>query len=202
MVPFHSIAVQGCGILHLSAVGGESFNTASQASPLSTTLRTKDTNMPIPEYLRRLREKIGHALLMMPTADAVILNTEGHILLQNRTDIDIWTVPGGAIEPGEEPAEAVIREVKEETGLDVIPERIVGLYTFTGAYPNGDEVCSLSVTFACRVIGGTLQATGDETKQLRYFPLDALPDNVAGLHRQRVEHAVSREQPFFRLPER
>jgi 8-oxo-dGTP diphosphatase len=159
--------------------------------------------MPIPEYIRNLREKIGHELIMIPGAAAVIVNAADEVLLQRRGDNGQWSLPGGAIEPGEEPAEAVIREVLEETGLHVRPERIVGIYggpTHVGQYPNGDQVAFVSVTFQCSVIGGELRVDGDETLELRYVYWLNLPETTVEKHRIRIEHAMTRTTPFFAVP--
>src|SRR5438552_14918198 len=66
---------------------------------------------------------------IVPAASAIVVNNEGRILLHQRSDNELWALPGGTMEIGESIAETVIREVKEETGFDVIPEYIVGIYT-------------------------------------------------------------------------
>lgn len=157
--------------------------------------------MPISEHIRQLREKVGHDLLMMPGVAAVILNAEGAILLQQRPDNRHWGLPGGAIEPGEEPAEALVREVREETGLEVVVERLTGVYggaAGIGQYPNGDRFAIINMTFVCRVVGGTLSGDPDETADLRYFPPDDLPEMLTPRHRQRIEHALTRSEPYFK----
>lgn len=63
--------------------------------------------MPVSKYIRDLRAKVGHDLLMIPGAAAIILNDQGQVLLQRRGDTDEWSLPGGAIEPGEELAQAI-----------------------------------------------------------------------------------------------
>ena len=98
--------------------------------------------MPISEYLKNLRARIGHDVLLTPGVAAVIVNDRGEVLLQRRSDDGRWGLPGGAMEPGEEPAETLVREVREETALEVVPERIVGVYSgpdFRVRYGNGDE---------------------------------------------------------------
>lgn len=134
--------------------------------------------MPISEYIRAIRAKIGTDMLFMPGVAGVVINEAGEILLQRRSDNGQWGLPGGAIDPGEEPADAVVREVFEETGVQVIPERLVGIYSgpdFYMRYPNGDEAMILSVAFACRPIAGEPRVNDDESLEVRYFPPDALP---------------------------
>jgi 8-oxo-dGTP diphosphatase len=84
--------------------------------------------LPISEYLRKLRAKVGHDLLMMPGVTAVIRNEAGEVLLHRGSDNGKGSIIGGALEPGEHPAEAIVREVAEETGLKVVPVRITGVY--------------------------------------------------------------------------
>jgi len=159
--------------------------------------------VPTPAYILRLRAKIGHDLIMMPVAGALMTNEAGEILLQRRSDNGEWTIPGGAIEPGEEPGEAIIREVCEETGLDVIPERLVGVYggeAHIAKYPNGDEVAMIALIFECRIVGGSLQLDDDETLDLRYFATDALPENLPERYHKIIQDFVTRETPYFYVP--
>lgn len=159
--------------------------------------------MPIPEYIRKMRAVVGHDLLVTVGAAAIVRNDAGDVLLQLRADNGRWGLPGGAVDPGEDPAAAVIREVLEETGLHVIPERIVGVYggpDLVFRYPNGDEIALTSITFAYRVTGGTLAISDDESLDLRWFPPDALPDSLLPMHRERIHHALTRDTPYFRVP--
>jgi 8-oxo-dGTP diphosphatase len=123
---------------------------------------------------------------------AIILG-EGTVLLAHRRDIDWWNLPGGGMEIGETVEEAMCREVREETGLEVEVERLVGVYS----KPQKQEVV---LTFRCRIIGGELTST-EESRECRFFTPDALPVNTLPKHRQRVEdalldqpHAVIRNQ--------
>lgn len=160
--------------------------------------------MPTPEHIRLLRTRIGHDLLLMPTVTAVIFNPAGEVLLQQRSDMDHWSLPGGIMEPGEEPAESLIREVWEETGLHVIPERLIGVYagpSNVGAYPNGDQFAMVNLTFHCRITGGGLRIDGDETLALAYFSPDSLPETLLERVRIRIEHAVTLSVPYFAMPQ-
>ena len=100
----------------------------STTTSRSGTPEAAPSRLGISDYLHDLRAKIGHDLLLTPGVAAVILNDAGHVLLQRRSDDGEWGLPGGAMEPGEEPAESLVREVREETALEVVPERIVGVY--------------------------------------------------------------------------
>jgi mutator protein MutT len=126
-------------------------------------------------------------LLLLPGVSAVIRNEQGAILVQRREDDGGWSLPAGAIDPGESPAEALTREVKEETGLDVVPERLLGVFgglPFRHTYPNGDEVEYTVIVFACRVVGGELEAQDGESLELRYFPVEELPELEAPYPRE------------------
>jgi len=131
------------------------------------------------EYQEEIRKKIGHALLLMPGVAAVIRDDEGRVLVQ-QTKKGEWNLPAGAVDPGEKAAQAIVREVFEETGLVVRP---VSLIAVTGGapearktYDNGDVVESTTTVFACEVVGGELKPQDDETAKLEYFAVDELPE--------------------------
>lgn len=99
------------------------------------------------------------------------------MLLHRSTDDGNWHTIGGAIEPGESPADAVLREVREETGLDVIPEFVSGVYTRPPmTYANGDVCIYVTIAFRCAIRGGQLAIGDDESYELRFFGEDGLPD--------------------------
>jgi 8-oxo-dGTP diphosphatase len=104
------------------------------------------------------------------------------VLLSLRRDIEWWNLPGGGMEPGETVDEALRREVREETGLDVELERLVGVYS----KPQKNEVV---LAFRCRVTGGQLIAT-EEMAESSYFAPEELPRNTLPKHRQRIEDAL------------
>lgn len=133
-----------------------------------------------PEHLANIRKCIGHALLLTPAAGACIRDAEGRILLLRRTDGEnLWSFPGGMMEPGEGATDAVKREVREEIGLEVEPVTLIGAYTrpeYAFAYPNGDQVQPVTLFFECQVVGGELRPDLEEIMEARYFsPEDALP---------------------------
>jgi 8-oxo-dGTP pyrophosphatase MutT (NUDIX family) len=136
--------------------------------------------VPISDYLSPLRAKIGHDLLLNPGVAALIHDEAGRVLLQRRSDDGSWSLPAGAVDPGESPAQALVREVWEETGLRVVPEKLAGVFSGAGflhIYPNGDQVDIFSVVFLCRVIGGTLGGRDGESLELRYMAPAELPDS-------------------------
>ena len=161
--------------------------------------------MPVSDWILQIREKIGHDLIVMIGAAAIIPDGDGQILLQKRTDNGRWGLPGGGIEPGEEPADAVVREVYEETGLRVIPITLVGVYGGKNqiiTYANGDQTAYVSITFECRIIGGEINPDPDETLEVRWFNSQQLPENIVPQHVRRIQSLLNGTIPFFALPEK
>jgi ADP-ribose pyrophosphatase YjhB (NUDIX family) len=135
------------------------------------------------------------ATRVIPAASAVITDEEGRVLLGKRTDNTLWTIPGGTMKPGETIAETAIREVKEETGVDVEVLSLIGIYSNPNhvvEYSDGEVRQQFSVCFACRRVGGEL-ATSDETSEVGYFSPDEL--EVLEIHpsiRLRIQHFLER----------
>jgi 8-oxo-dGTP pyrophosphatase MutT (NUDIX family) len=134
--------------------------------------------MPISSWLRELRAVVGRRLLLLPGVAAIVRDGAGRVLFMRRADDGRWGLPAGAIDPGESPAEAVVREVREETGLVVRPMRVAGVFGGAGyrhRYPNGDEVEWTVAVFDCDVVGGELAARDGEALELRYFAPEEAP---------------------------
>jgi 8-oxo-dGTP pyrophosphatase MutT (NUDIX family) len=128
--------------------------------------------MPISHYLKGLRQRIGHELLLVPSVTAIIYDRENRILLARHAENGIWVAPGGSIDPDESPADGAAREAWEETGLLVEPLRLLGAYggpEFRVNYANGDQVAYVMTVFECTVLEGELRPDGRETLELRYF---------------------------------
>ena len=134
--------------------------------------------MPMSGYLKQLRDKVGHDLLVLPSAAVVLHDDEMRLLLCLHADKGIWVTPGGLIEPGEHPAEAAMRETWEETGLIVEITGILGVYgggDLIIDYANGDKASYIATIFRGRIAGGNMRPDGSETLDIRYFT----PDEVA-----------------------
>jgi ADP-ribose pyrophosphatase YjhB (NUDIX family) len=123
---------------------------------------------------------------------AVIFDGEGRVLLSHRRDMDAWNLPGGGLEPGELPDAGACREVREETGLEVVVDRLVGVY----GKPTRNE---LVFTFVCRIIDGDVSPT-EESDDCRYFAPDELPPNTLLKHAERIWDALQAyDHPVFRI---
>lgn len=135
--------------------------------------------VPISEHLAGIRALVGSRLLLIPAVAAIVCDAAGAVLLQRRSDNGLWSLPGGALDPGEAPGRAVVREVWEETGLLVRPVRLLGVFAglpYRTAYPNGDLAEPCITVFGCERLAGHLEALDGESLELRYFPPDALPE--------------------------
>ena len=84
--------------------------------------------MPMSEYIRALRARIGTTVLEVPTVSVIVHDERDRVLLVRHIEGNVWTTPGGMIEPYELPADAALREMWEETGLVVALDRIVGVF--------------------------------------------------------------------------
>lgn len=134
---------------------------------------------------------MGHGLLLLPGVTAVVIDDAGRILLGERSDNREWSLIAGVMDPGEQPAETVVREVYEETAVHVVPERIASVFTQPiTTYPNGDRCNFVDITFRCRAIGGEARVNDDESLAVGWFALDALPP-IADLVRHRIECALT-----------
>lgn len=127
--------------------------------------------MPISPYLKQLRARIGHDLVLMPAVAALIRDPAGQVLFQRRAEDGLWGLPSGSIDPGETPAQAIVREVHEETGLIVEATRVAAVLGgpgYTVHYRNRDVVEYTVIVFECRVVGGALGGLDGESLELRY----------------------------------
>ena len=130
----------------------------------------------MPAFLRKLREQIGHAPVLLPGVAAVVLNDAGHVLCLLRSDTREWSLPSGICEPGEDPSHTIARELYEEAGIVVRPERVLAVQGGVHVqYPNGDVADYVSIMFGCRWLAGTPEPRDGEALELRFFPPDALP---------------------------
>jgi 8-oxo-dGTP diphosphatase len=149
---------------------------AAQEQPHAAALEPVYTQPPLTPYYPILRDHVGHVPIILPGVMAVIRNEAGEVLAACRADSDLYDVPGGFCDLGETTTAAVIREVREETNLDIEPVRVIGVYSedMLYTYPNGDTVHGVGIAFECRVTGGTLKADHDEIKEAAFVPMSRL----------------------------
>ncbi|MEU9339736.1 NUDIX domain-containing protein [Streptomyces sp. NPDC048278] len=153
--------------------------------------------MATPDFIRTIRAAAGHQLLWLPGITAIVFDDEGRVLLGRRTDTRKWSVIGGIPEPGEQPAACAVREVFEETAVRCVAERVVLVQALNPVtYPN-DDVCQyMDITFRCRAVGGEARVNDDESLDVAWFDLDALPElNEFGVFR--IKQAMSDAPTWF-----
>jgi 8-oxo-dGTP pyrophosphatase MutT (NUDIX family) len=124
------------------------------------------------EYVRGVRAKLGNDLLLLPTVTCLVWDDGGRLLLLRHSGLDLWTTPGGAIEPDESPADAAVRETFEETSLFVQPVTLLGVFggpEYQITYTNGHRVAVVMTVFECSVLDGQMQPDGEEILEARWF---------------------------------
>jgi 8-oxo-dGTP pyrophosphatase MutT (NUDIX family) len=159
--------------------------------------------MPISKYVARLRACVGHERLLLSAAAACIRDDQGRVLvLRRQGEQELWSVPGGSMDPGERLDEAVVREVREETGLEVVPVALIGVYSgpeYAFVYPNGDLVQPVTTFFECRIVGGTLAPDMEEIVEARWVGAgDRLPPLLKCCEAKVRDAFAFRGQAFFR----
>ncbi len=136
-------------------------------------------------YIKWIRNKVGHEKIILTCAGGCIFNDDGAVLLQRRGDNHKWGFPGGMLELGETPQMTAVRELKEETGLDVEVGDLIGVFTDIDVhYPSGDVAQCIVIAYRLTVVGGTLTCDREETLELRYFSKDDKPELCSPAHEE------------------
>ncbi|MER5220208.1 NUDIX hydrolase [Streptomyces flaveus] len=153
--------------------------------------------MATPDFITAIRATAGRQLLWLPGVTAIVLDDEERVLLGRRSDTRKWSVIGGMPDPGEQPAACAVREVYEETAVRCVAERVVLVQALEPiTYENGDICQFMDITFRCRAVGGEARVNDDESLEVGWFPVDALPElNEHGLFR--IKQALSEEPTWF-----
>jgi ADP-ribose pyrophosphatase YjhB (NUDIX family) len=149
--------------------------------------------MPVPQFVLEIREMIGTHPLWLPGVTAVI-RRDDEILMVERADNGAWTPVTGIVDPGEEPAVAAAREALEEAGVVIRVDRLASTSVMSEVvYDNGDRASYLDLTFACTWLSGEAHVADDESTDVRWWPVDALPAMSESMT-QRVAAALSDER--------
>ncbi|MER6166416.1 NUDIX domain-containing protein [Streptomyces violaceorubidus] len=139
---------------------------------------------------------------VVPSVTAVVRDDAGRLLLIHKTDNDLWALPGGGHDIGERIEDTVVREVSEETGIQVEIDSIVGLYTdpeHVLAYDDGEVRQQFSICFRARPVGGSLR-TSSESKEVRWVdPADLDRLDIHPSMMLRIQHGLdeARRQPYI-----
>ncbi len=148
--------------------------------------------MPTPDFILALRDKVGTDLLWLTGVTAVVRNDRGEVLLGRRADNGQWALVSGILEPGEQPAVGLAREIMEETGVVARVEALTGVWTLpVQGYPNGDRAQYLDLCFLARHVCGEARVNDDESLEVGWFALDALPEPLMDRARVRLERALA-----------
>lgn len=156
-------------------------------------------------YVQELRKLVGTRPLLLPGVSVLITDDRDRLLLLERLDTGDWGLPGGLMEPGETCEETGVREVREETGLEIGE---LGLFdVFSGPeyyyrFPHGDEIYNITAAYTARVLGGEPTADGVEVKRLGFFPLSELPLPILPPELPIIKAFVRRTAPTAASPPR
>lgn len=146
--------------------------------------------MGIAPHIARLRAFVGHELLVLPSAAVLPVDAEGRVLLGwPAGTADGWGTIGGAVDPGESPAEAAIRETREEVGVDIRLGRLLNVLggpDYEVTYPNGDRVAYVSAVYEATIIDGDPAPADGELSKVAWFAREELPT----LHLRRFTRAL------------
>ncbi|SDD20341.1 NUDIX hydrolase [Auraticoccus monumenti] len=146
--------------------------------------------MPIPDFITELRTMVGHHRLWLPGVSAVVTDDDGRVLLERRSDNGRWTIPSGILEPGEQPAEGILREITEETGVTARVEELVEVHSEEPVtYANGDVCQFLNLLYRCRHVSGEARVADDESLEVGWFRPEALPAMTA-YQLERIERVL------------
>ena len=147
------------------------------------------------DYIKELRDKVGHMPLVLPHAVVILFNENREVLLEERSDDGYFDFPGGGIDLKESGEEAAKRELEEETGL--IADKLVLFNVYTGeitkyVYFNGDVIYGVDLVYLCDKYHGELKPQLEEVKRLRFYSLDNLPNKMSIRNKQIVKDLLKR----------
>jgi 8-oxo-dGTP pyrophosphatase MutT (NUDIX family) len=148
--------------------------------------------MPIPEFVAALRSAVGRDRLLLPGVTGVVRNADGRVLLGLRSDNHRWSLISGILEPGEQPAQALRREIREETGVEAEITDLASVWMMPEVtYPNGDVAQYLDLCFLARYVAGEPHVADDESLEVGWFDPDELPDGLTDSARRKLALALA-----------
>jgi ADP-ribose pyrophosphatase YjhB (NUDIX family) len=149
-------------------------------------------------YIGRIRKLAGKEKLIIVATRAVIRDRENHILFVRRSDNSKWVMPSGALELDETLFDGMKREVKEETGLDVITATPMAIYSYPSSLSAyGDAYYQISIQFMVKEWSGTLLSKTDETTQAHFFDIDRPPEGIASHYKEVLEDLRTYDGEFI-----
>jgi 8-oxo-dGTP pyrophosphatase MutT (NUDIX family) len=158
--------------------------------------------MPISSHLKSVRKKVGHDLLTLTAVSITIFDAERRLLLGRDSEMAFWSLPGGAVDPHEQPADAAVRECFEETGLLVKLDALMGVFggpEFLIHYPNGDVTYYTTIAFRGSVVGGSHKPVDGEFSGLNYFSRSESESLVMSPSSRVISRQafLARSEPYF-----
>jgi len=134
------------------------------------------------EYLKNLRKLVGHMPILVCGASVIVVNENGEILLQLRSDNKCWGYPGGSVDINEVVEDAAKRELLEETGIVANELELFGVFSgkeLYYIYPHGDEISNVDIVYICKDYTGEAKPDFVESTETQFFAIDNLPQNIS-----------------------
>lgn len=151
------------------------------------------------DYISWIRSYIGNQEIILNFSGGIVTNQKNEVLLQLRSDKNLWGLPGGAVEKGETVEQAAVREVLEETGLHVKVVSLLGIYSnYFDTYTNGDKAQTITTMFIFKLVEGNLSIENSETLDLEFFSKTNLPEIANQQHKDAIKDYFSGELGFYR----
>ena len=132
-------------------------------------------------YIKDIRKFVGHNPILTAGTLLLVYNSKNEVLMQLRSDYNMWGFPGGAMELGESFEEVAIRELKEETNLEVDELKLLKVLSGKDTYreyPNGDKLYDITGVFVIKKYHGILHINDLEGKKLAWFNINNIPENI------------------------
>ena len=141
-------------------------------------------------YISDIRKYVGHEPILTAGVVLFVFNDKSQVLMQLRTDYNSWGFPGGSMELGESFEDVAIRELKEETNLEVDELKMIKVLSGKDTYreyPNGDKLYDITAIFVIKKYHNDLKINDDESKKLDWFDINNLPSNMAEFMKNYIE---------------